>query len=149
RELAGHRVDGALRRVVRGPLGERTLRRAGRDVHDGAATRGTHVGNRVLARPVRAGQRDPHDVLERVVVDLVDVAVAAAARIVGDRVVDQRGEAAVAVDGRLHGAGELALDAVVGPHEHRPAAGRLRGLLDLASVHLGATGERDPGALRG
>ena len=51
RHLAGQRVDGALRRVVRGPVRERRLRRARRDVDDRAVARLAHLGDRVLRRP--------------------------------------------------------------------------------------------------
>ena len=46
----------------------------------------------------RAHQRDPHDVVEGVVVDEVDVAVVAAPDVVGDRVVHERREAAEPLD---------------------------------------------------
>ena len=148
-ELPRHRVDGALGGVVGGALGQRRLRRAGRDVHDRAAARLAHLGHRVLAGPVGAVERDAHDVVERVVVDDVDVAVPAAARVVGDGAAHERREGTEALDGRAHRAGDLLLDPAVGPQVHRLTAGREHARLDLATEVLRPAGEGHRRALGG
>ena len=94
-------------------------------------------------------KRDAQDLIEGVVVDLVDVAVEAAADVVGrDRVVHQRGERPEALDRRGHRARHLLLDAVVGLQVHRATAGVVDPGLDRAAGVLRSAGEGDRRALR-
>ena len=101
-------------------------RHPGRDVDDRAAAGRGHLRDRVLAAPDQAPEIRGQRLVEDVVGQLGDAGVAAigqAGQVRRRRVVDERGEAPESLDGRPHGAHDVALPADVGRHEGGGAAG--------------------------
>ena len=128
RHRAGQRVERALCRGVRVETGRPEHRRGRGDVHDRAACVGPglrHLGDRVLARPDDGLERDEHDRVPRVVLELGDPSILTpGAHELGRRsVVHERRELPVAVDRGAHGRDHVGLLGEIGAHVGRLTAG--------------------------